>query len=411
MRAGARVSVVARTADGEPQPGLRVTLEAKGDPPPLTALAGAVARWRSRAALTAADGKLAFAALWDGTYVLGGALLGERATKEVVQVRQPGKEWQRRLELNVTSDQVVEAEARVVPAARVVLELGCDGAGTLPPTSDVRIVPSFDVESRPASSEQAARLADIARDDVALRGDRRDTLTVGPIEEGDWHVAVRPYGFARWTWAPGTESFEDAMLVPFEVGETTTLPQLAIECAPLLRLVPQVPDGVPLPDMRKALVEATWIPADLQRRHEGAGGKLDVSRREEVVELRGAGTGKAALRVSVTHPHFLPATPIEIEREVDLRDGSLLVLPLAIDDVGGSIEVLAPDGIVRATSTDGTEAVAPVTAGVARVTNLRAGDWILALCADESCAKVLVQWTANVERASQVLLRATMDER
>lgn len=400
LRRGCALAITATDGALAPASGVMAIVEANGEPPAIVRLAGTIDRWRFRAGATDGDGKIVLSSIHPGPHVLTARLAGERATTHLVQVREPGQEWAPSLALDLEEGpEPRPVEIRVVEAGSLEAELRCDGGGRLPPIADFRAVPALAVHLDETSNDDALAAAKLVRDGLALRGDARDAATMGPLPPGGWLLAIRPDGFDRWTWAPGQDALADAMTTIVEPGDATPLPPILIDCMPVVRLGPIVPEGLPIPNLRDAKVAATWLPVDAQQRHEGRGGALVAKRFVDRVDLRGATEGKASLHAEVSHPHFLPAAPIAVDASLELRDGRVARVPLPIADVGGAVDVRAERGtaIARAAVADAIEVREDVVEGHALLAHLPAGRYDVSLVDGDT---KLRSWPAiDVERA------------
>src|SRR5262249_54119388 len=147
-------------------------------------------------------------------------------------------------------DQREEIAIRLLPAASGSARLACLDGGPLPELVSFRILPppimGDDREWHPDLDQDAL----LKGDHAVLKGRLRDGVVVGPLGSGSYAVAVRPEGFDRWTFVPGTEDPSRALPVTLEEGQTTDLGVLYIDCGPTIAVVPEVMTGAPLPDLR-----------------------------------------------------------------------------------------------------------------------------------------------------------------
>jgi hypothetical protein len=290
--------------------------------------------------------------------------------------------------------------AFLVPASEVTARLTCAGGEPMPDLVTVMAVEeAHDLEQQ--AEEGLLEIAAFVAEEQPLTGRLRDTLTVGPLEEGAYYLAVQPAGFDRWTWALGIEDPGEAAILQVEPGEPVEVGTLAVDCGPAIRLDPLVTSDAGLPDFRSVnpRERTLWVEGVVTR----PDGEKKISR--SIVEsyethliVRGLPEGEARLEIRLLHPHFLPVPELTVRVEQTLERGRTVRLAPAIADVGGSLRVSSERGAaVRLTGPAGEEiASRPVSLfeGAVELPSLIPGDYEVELCADEACEQVLTTWNA-----------------
>lgn len=302
-------------------------------------------------------------------------------------------EWVKEVELNFGETEVVELDARVVPASLVTAHLFCAGGEPLPSQADARLVPSTarPVDPLDDAWEREVRLA--RRVTLGVRGD--DELALGPLDPGSWLVALRPATFDRWTWASGTENGHEAQSVEIARGERTGLGHVAIDCAPAIRVTLDVQSGAATPDLSGTrLDEELTLHATLvtPRGERVEPGRPTLERHRRLLVLRGLAEGVVAGELRLAHPHFVPEPSVRVELAGELVRGRTLDVRVPVSEVGSAVEVELADPAIaagRLIAADGTVRVAPATGSRLWFPNLRAGSWRLELCESADCAGAL----------------------
>lgn len=319
-------------------------------------------------------------------------------------VRRPGEPWSRELQVHFWGEETLEVEVKRVPAARVHLELVCSDGWPLPSAASVRVIRVDGLESEPV----------LDREDVVLRGKHKDRLEIGPLDEGVYTMAVRPQGFERWTWLYGTtdpEAADPIVVHEHDVaqGETVNLGGLAIECGPAIDLVPEIRGDLPLPPLEEIEVEARYLPlgeGSSTNPEQSRWRHARVTKRDGVVELRDFPRGTLRLRLTLTHPHFLPRPDPRWETEVELERGQYHRVHPRIEGLGGSIRVKGFDGFARLVGDGEVSPTVPLRSGTARFESLQPSPVDVELCSDETCDSPIRRWTeVQVVRGKETVLR------
>lgn len=178
--------------------------------------------------------------------------------------------------------------------------------------------------------------------DIVLTGRSRDTLAIGPLEQGVYAVEVRPAGFDRWTWAFNTNDPTEATPIQVTVEAhsapgTIDLGLFEIECGPAIDLQPEVATGDDFPDLAAVDVEVRVL--DLEVDQEIAK-RPTVLRQGRQILLRGLPRGEWRLELTLKHPHLLPESALEWLLPMNLERGQWREIIPEAEALGGAIRVL-----------------------------------------------------------------------
>lgn len=194
----------------------------------------------------------------------------------------------------------------------------------------------------------------------------------------------------------------DAEPVEALEGQVTRPDAFDIQCAPLVEIIAITASGSESPDMREASVSATWAPAASARPRE-----LPARLLRTRVRLEAFPEQSGTLTVVLSHPHGLPESSLTIEQEAALSQGKLLRIEAVWADAGGALRVrtAGPFAGARANA-EGTpwRRIAAADGGVALLPSLQAGAWLVADCADASCANVSRERRALVEARKTIFV-------
>ncbi len=267
-------------------------------------------------------------------------------------------------DFSLDPEETVEIELKVRRAASVTATLRCDDRGPLPPRVDTRLLL--------APGDPKERTLD-------LGGERRDRLALGPLEAGDYRLAVRPEGFDGWTFVPGVESAEDASPVHVEQAETVDAGTLVLRCLPQAEVALSVRSKQPVPDLRRAEVRATWTPGV-----DGHGDPLPMTSEtdEQRIVVRPLPAGAGTLDVTIRHPYFLPPGEVRVSLPLTLARGKIVPLPVAVAAIGG--EIVARGGVAARLG----KTIVPAANGVVSFGALAPGTYRVDVCADATCDRV-----------------------
>lgn len=402
LRPAARVAVSASDSESAPLAGVVVAFKALTEPDDLL-VEPLMRRWRrERTDSTGADGKLLWPGLHSGEAVLVARLAGADADRFIVDVREGGADAApdprdddpARLLLDLETGVTKDVRIRVRPAARVAISLDprCDD---LPREVEVVAVPASRLqdagdEVEPLLSEPTLRLPRLPRTGPGQLG-----VEAGPLETGRWIVAVKPDGFARWTFFPGSEVVEDIEPIEAIAGEVAVAESVDVDCDPLALLAVGVLAGGPGPDLRLADVAATYLPA-----HDGGTPVTVKTRRLRTrVRLEHLPVGSGRLHIVLRHPHVLPEPELAVERDVTLVRAGLVRLEGQVAALGGALRVGtgAPFGAARRREQARPARIEPAREGLVLLPSLEPGEWIVEDCADAACAEILRERVAVVE--------------
>jgi hypothetical protein len=388
-----RILAYAEDVDGQSVADVRLDVE-RLDDPPETLLD--VSDQTRQTAVTDASGHARVYGLYPGAYRLQGRLTGALAATRFVKVGRPDGTKQDDVDMMVDPGADIDLELFVLPAASVTGSVACVDDGRLPGAASLRVFGLHDAnEGRRGDPELLAGAA-LALDDVRLGGRFLDKFIAGPLEEGAYQLAVRPTGFGAWTWAFGTERREAGAVVDMEIGESTEVGFVELDCQAGIELRPRVMDGTSLPDMREAEVEArVGIGLDGD---EIVWREPRVEQERDAVLLRGLPEGAVRLEVTIRHPHFLPGDELAWTDELELERGWLLPRELEVGGVGGAVVVRSERGPWRLVSDEGPRPRrAETIAGRATFSSLTPGTYRLERCVDRECSSIADTEQVRVE--------------
>ena len=303
-------------------------------------------------------------------------------------MRHEGKLLRTRV-IEILETETHEVELVVVPAANIAGDLVCSDEGPLPGNASFV---ALDVRHDLArlDEKQILEAAALRLDYLRLGGERRDRFRAGPLEEGFYHVALRPAGHDRWTWALGTERAEDAATIQGVSGEPTKVGVIEIDCGPVILLEPKVVDDRPLPDLRGvtpggrvAQVSGNVTNGDTRREVSG----VAVESFLDHVLLRGLPEGDVDLHVVLINEYFLPEPRLKLRVEANLERGRTLTLAPLVAGIGGRLVLLDLGEAAAARLTDalGERRLEPVGEARAIFNSLPAGEYDVEVCADPDC--------------------------
>ncbi len=386
LPSGAEIRLQADDPAGEPLANVELTIERllppaslrEDEDPPDTALRSPELRQakRRRTAVTDHSGRASLQGFHGGTYRARAKLRGELGTRGLIHLAAGGGRLRPELEIEIAGTETIELVARMLPAASLKASLTCSDAWDLPDTVAVRVFDSHGFDPR-ASAASLSDLPEAGSSEAGpevrfasggeILGERsRDALEVGPFEQGVYHLAIRPEGFDRWTWAFETHDAAQAARIQIDVTGTglavagelgkVDLGIFHIECGPAVDLLPAVASGAAFPDAREVAAHARFF--DLATGREMAG-RLEVTRQKDRILLRGAPAGQLRLDLTLSHPHLLPEPSLSWQLELELERGDFQQISPEVEALGGAVVISgagvsaslhSPEGEVRRVS-------------------------------------------------------------
>jgi hypothetical protein len=391
LRRGATVHGVATDEDEARVSGARLTLTLLDDPEARPGEPETPERAPTKQGDTDATGHAWLRGIPPGLYRLEGEMRGPDAAARAVKFRREGR-LHSSLELDLVDEAQEEVDVAVVAAGSVRGRLACTDGLAIPAAASVLTVTAgTDLTGRDA--DDLARDAALWEGELGLIGPARDALVVGPLEGGAYHLAVRPAGHDRWTWALGTEQAVDAIAFLTVEGEETDLETIAVECGPAIRVSPVVGSRQPLPDVRGLQLDGE--PLSVRGTVSTVSGRVEIERvrveaRTDHLIVRDLPEGDAVLELTLTNDYFLPTTRLTIPVDATLQRGRTLSLSPAVTAIGGIVELSATAGVAaRLENPDAGERIAVVSEGRARFAGVPEGSYRLEVCEDTECGTIL----------------------
>ncbi|MDX1388000.1 MAG: hypothetical protein R3344_02365 [Acidobacteriota bacterium] len=402
LPAGAAVLATALDEDDTPVPEVDVRVIRLDDPPDIVL---EDQRFRDAKKLregpTDTTGHIKLTGLYPGRYAVMGRLRGALAATRFVRVMDDGKQKDE-IEITLGGEEERRVELAVRPAASVSGSLACTDGGSLPGATSIRALPpgNDDIDRRedPDLTENAL----LTVDDLALTGKHGDRFLAGPFEERPIQLALRPSGYAIWTWALSTEQREYAAVLTTSLGDTDDLGTIQIECGPAAEAIPVVGNESPLPDLRDVEVRATAtaLRDNPQRRSV----RPRIEQHADSVLLRDLPEGKIEIELVLSHPHFLPTDEQRWVFESEIDRGRLVIVEPDIPAIGGAIVVPGTDGnTARLGGAGDFVRETDVEDNRARFVSVPAGTYRVELCADADCAEVRRVWEKIVVEVGETL--------
>ena len=296
--------------------------------------------------------------------------------------------------VTVSGGEERKVEVEILPAASFTASLVCADDYPLPGSVSVAALPAA---ADPIALEQAGWMKHVVLrvDDVLLTGRPRERLLAGPLHDDAYYLAVRPTGHQRWTWAMATERLRDAALLTAGQGEPSELGTLEIHCGPAIRLTPRVGNGQQLPDLESV------TPGDGRMELSGTVSKngeslsierISVDAYPDELMIRGLPEGDADLKLSFSHPFFLPPV-ITVPIRARLERGATETVSPVIPTVGGVIRIDLDHGAAgRVINSEGEPRIEQTGEGRIVFENLTPGSYRVELCGDEKCSATQRAW-------------------
>ena len=412
---GTTVHAVARDEDDEGIAAVEVSLVRQDDFVSLLSSPDIV-EWAQRPTdTTDGTGHLWMRGVYPGRFILSGTFQGDDTTMFFAEFRNDGDtRWERELEKEYRGNETDEIEIRLAPAGSVRATMHCSDGSELPPEADILVLGGdrlYSSKERNSWTEHAVQ----QRKAHVLEGEARDGFHVGPLELGAYHVLVRPEEHNRWTWALGTESPEDSSILSITPGEPADLGAIAVDCAPAIEVIPQVPDSVELPDLVATGLYEPLAECNGVLTIDGEERELDHARLVAEpwrVQFRDLPEGNAKLQVTVWNPFFLPRPDWVIPVSAELERGRTVEVRPQVPGIGGAIDLLLPESprfeavVVVALGDDTKEDVEPwifeIDGRSILIPSLPQGKYDVAACLDAACEQRVDLW-APVEVQPGVL--------
>lgn len=388
----ASLVILATGPDDAPFRGVELAVDALDGEPARSASTAATpaSAWHEhrghRRVVTDASGRATLEGLRPGRWRARPSVTGPDAARWLASILLEANEAVPETVLDVPESGQLPLTIRVAPASTVELRLACDDHGKVPMRASIALLePHADAPWRdgpPIGRLEAATTLD----GLPLGGPQLDRLVAGPLPAGSFVVAIRPEGFDRWTFAPGTEDPARAGVLSLNEGEALDLGAWELNCRPSILLVPEwrEPEEASRPDISRAEVALELAPAGLA--------PTGVAHRQPlgpVLRLTGLDPGRFAASIAVTDRLLLPtaARPEGDGSVVLLERGRELVRRVAFDARSGSLDVATDAPAVRLRDAAGTSVAVllPATDGVFRAGPLPAGTYRVETCRDATC--------------------------
>jgi hypothetical protein len=282
------------------------------------------------------------------------------------------------LELRFDGEEKVKLLVRAEPAVTLTSRLACTDGRELPIDAELRLCGPTE---RLVTFGEGAPCREVHRvKRVALGGRQRDRLEVGALPAGTAVIAIRPSGFDRWTFTPGTEKPREAGPVALQPGDPVELGLVEIDCAPSARVVAALPGGSAPPDLTEAVVDAA-IDRD---------GTVDWVRRIErlpdVVVLRDLPEAALAIDVALRHPFLVPGVLRPDPTPVRWTAGRGAEIRIAVPaTVGGVVEIESSAPAARLVAAEQRGPATPGDGTRVRIVSIPTGRYRAELCGDPAC--------------------------
>jgi hypothetical protein len=353
-------------------------------------------------------GHVVVTGLAGGTYRVTPVLSGATASVAKASVASGDGAGQKDVVVRLGDHDTQELHVHVLPAASLVGRLVCVDGGLLPHQADACVLglPGTDEDD---TTRDACTKPAISPGPIVFSGDRRDTFRVGPLTPGSYRLGLRPRGYAQWTWALGTPDGAHAAVMQVDGTDAVDLATIPVFCGPAVELRPTVLSHDPLPDLTLATVEAelkrTSVDGKVERR------AVTAERDRDRVVLRELPEGEWTIDVTISHPFFVPATPVHLSVAVNLARGALVHAGVEVASVGGAIVIEASTGAARLSGPDGVLRVESAKDGTITINGVLPGSYHIDLCEDIACTRVSRRWDeVPVVRGQKVVL-ATVGSR
>jgi protocatechuate 3,4-dioxygenase beta subunit len=405
LEQGIRLHAVARDEAGRPVPEVALELERRDAGPETVIRDPELLETVLRpGAMSDVTGHIWVEGIHPGRYRLTARLSGPEASSRLVRFETAHQVFRDELELALERGEEPDTLGLVVlPAASFTGRLACARGEPLPGAATLVALSATVREGEQGRLAEGA-LEEAWLDRAALRierqvltGERRASFRAGPLEEQLYVLGVRPVGFDRWTWAMGGEKLSEAAAIPATLGQSVDLGPLPVDCGPAIRVVPEVPSGQALPDLReleraRGSVRIEGVVRDGEEERPVREARIDAYRGELV--LRELPAGQAQLEVRISSGYFLPGPELVIPVRGLLEAGRTFRVAPRVVGIGGMIEVRSGPGPMsaRLIAASGERRVERLSDGRALFQSVPAGVYVVELCAEPSCASVLQSW-------------------
>ena len=400
LKPGATLEIRAEGPGETPFRGVEVELDATqderaGSAPPADA---GTSEWRRqkhhRVAKTDASGRALLQGLRPGVWRVRARVTGPEAARWSAAIDPPAGAHSPEGKLAVPESGQMQVRVSVQRATNVEVQLACDDHGTVPMRVSIALLePERDAPWRtvlPVGRIEAVKTLD----GLPLGGPRLDRLVGGPLPAGTYVLALRPEGFDRWTFAPGTEDPARATILALTEGESLDLGAWELNCRPSILLAPEWREPSPAvpPDIAhaEAAVDLAAAPADGTASTPGPGHAPFVRPLLHALRLTGLPPGRYAATIAVTDRLLLPAgaRPDDEGAVLTLERGREVVRRVPFTATAGSVDVSSDAPAVRLLDAGGAivAILASPANGVFRAGPLPPGTYLVEACRDAACA-------------------------
>ena len=386
LREGAKLHAHAVDETGRAVQGVELSYAFLGR---LPAVEGIFAKKKAGAVLSDVTGHAEVSGLYSGDYRLEARMTGERSATRFVVFRGHAKD-ERSIEVHLEEGHREDVELQVLPAASLSGGLRCSDRGTMPPRASFRIFASDTPVQGLWRDEDLSSGAELAPNDVVLRGANADRFHLGPLSPGSYRLAARPAGQRYWSWASNEVVPDPALVFPLVETDVVDAGLSEIECGPLIAVVPEIKSKEPIPDLHLGAVRASLAPAGEKG---GRGVVPDVEVHADRVFLRRLQEGKFKTALTVEHPYLIPSSMTVPEQVLDLLRGSFTPIPVTFERLGGMVEVHGEGIAARVTSTEREPVTRPLVEGKANFPGTIPGTYQVEMCDDVDCSTVTTTWT------------------
>jgi len=401
---GATIHAMAQDAEGTGVAGVDVVLTREDDFVSLLA-DPEISEWASRPAeRTDGTGHLWMRGIYPGLYRLTGTRRESESAMYFAEFRDEGDtDWNREMKKEYRGTETDDIEIRLVPAGLLRGTVHCSDGSDLPPEADIVVLDANRRDDKDDNWEAATHRSEA----FVLQGERRDGFHLGPLDEGAFHLLIRPQDHNRWTWALGTEAAQDATLLSVEAGDPTDIGTIAIDCAPAISIRPIAPDDVELPDL---VITGLYEPlAELTAGKivDGEPTKIEVGRlapEPDRIQFRDLAAGPAEMTVTLRNPLFLPQPTLTVPINTTLERGKTYEVAPRLQGIGGAIDVILPDEpvfaavVVTRVDDDTKPPIEPwileVQGPSMLIPSLIPGTYEIAACPDPACEQRVDLWNA-----------------
>ena len=347
---------------------------------------------------TDTTGRARITGIEPGRYVARGAYVGSGEASYIVRVREGEHEPSDTLTLRFEGTELTRVTVVLSAASSVVADLVCDDNGALPLKVDARLL-AADRHAPWRTTLPVGELSDSLHElnGRAVGGTGTNRLRLGPLEPGEYGLAIRPAGFDRWTFAGGGDDPSRSMTLQLREGKEVDLGVWTIPCRTSLLLVAQPIGDVKTPDVSQAAVTSKTAPQKIRVDREAAERRsysaLEPKPLLHALRLYGVPNEPVTVALQVRDRFLLPesvsvpASPLTL----DLERGREETVPVQFEALAGSLDIVMDAPAARAISADGT--ITPIARDEKlkqfRAGPLRPGVYSVEVCADPVCSSVV----------------------